>query len=232
MKSPDRLKEWFTQSLEPGGYVDLDGFTLIVDKEDTNITPTLRTGVWEPKSSERLKGLLKKGDVFVDCGAHWGYYSLFASDLVGVDGLVYSFEPLYSNFIGLCLNVAINHRSNIRVLPFGLWHSSTILPLISERNIGRTGGSHIYRMGDNPTAVRPTLVTTLDSLFPPGSVDFLKVDCEGSDTNILIGATNLLMKGSPKLMVENPPVEFLKALGYEQTARFEDEQTWFFEKVR
>lgn len=41
---------------------------------------------------------LKEGDHFLDVGAHYGYFTLIASELVGGKGLVYSFEPSIKNF--------------------------------------------------------------------------------------------------------------------------------------
>src|SRR5579884_3640099 len=40
------------------------------------------TGCWEPVITQYIRSELKSGDIFVDCGANVGYYSLLASRLV------------------------------------------------------------------------------------------------------------------------------------------------------
>ncbi len=56
---------------------------------------------------------LKEGDVFVDVGAHFGYYSLLASKLTRKVGKVYSFEPTPESFNLLAANAI--EKTNISV---------------------------------------------------------------------------------------------------------------------
>ena len=49
---------------------------------------------------------LKKGDIFIDIGAHLGFYSLLAARLVGKEGKVYSFEPTPRTFEFLKENIS------------------------------------------------------------------------------------------------------------------------------
>ncbi|MBC6422595.1 MAG: FkbM family methyltransferase [Hormoscilla sp. SP5CHS1] len=45
-----------------------------------------------------MRRYLQKGDVFVDIGAHIGYYSVIAARIVGSAGKVFAFEPEISNY--------------------------------------------------------------------------------------------------------------------------------------
>jgi FkbM family methyltransferase len=60
-------------------------------------TDVLLNGIKSHDSEIRLSKYfalaLKEGDTFIDIGAHYGYYSLLASVLVGKEGKVYSIEP-------------------------------------------------------------------------------------------------------------------------------------------
>jgi len=47
----------------------------------------------EPGVDRVLREKLKKGDTFIDIGAHIGYYSILARNIVGESGKVIAFEP-------------------------------------------------------------------------------------------------------------------------------------------
>ena len=50
------------------------------------------TGQYEPQETALIEALVKPGQTFVDVGAHWGYFSLIASQRVGKKGRVNSIE--------------------------------------------------------------------------------------------------------------------------------------------
>jgi hypothetical protein len=52
----------------------------------------------EIRLSKFLTRHLKPGEIFIDVGAHHGYYSLLASSLVGEDGKVHSIEASQHSF--------------------------------------------------------------------------------------------------------------------------------------
>lgn len=53
-------------------------------------------------------GFLRQGDVFIDIGAHIGYFTVAAADKVGHGGEVHAFEPTPATFVRLEENMAIN----------------------------------------------------------------------------------------------------------------------------
>jgi predicted methyltransferase len=53
----------------------------------------VRFGLIEPDVTAYLLALLRFGDSFIDVGAHYGYHSLLAAQLVGPRGYVHAFEP-------------------------------------------------------------------------------------------------------------------------------------------
>src|SRR4030042_2427827 len=61
---------------------------------------------YEPWETSIVKRELKPGHVFVDVGAHIGYYTVLASGLVGPGGHVHAFEPAPENYAVLLKNVA------------------------------------------------------------------------------------------------------------------------------
>src|SRR5712692_4978047 len=63
-------------------------------------------GYYELELTAAVVSLVRPGDVFVDIGAHFGYYSILASRLVGPTGTVYSFEPIPGTYAVLQANLA------------------------------------------------------------------------------------------------------------------------------
>ena len=59
----------------------------------------------EIRLTKFLVDTLNEGDIFIDVGAHYGYYSLLASTLVGNSGKVFSIEASISSYHDLKENV-------------------------------------------------------------------------------------------------------------------------------
>lgn len=67
-----------------------------------------------------LKRNLKPGDIFLDIGAHIGFYSLIASQLVGGKGKVLAIEADYYIYQKLLYNIQLNSLNNIIALNYGV----------------------------------------------------------------------------------------------------------------
>lgn len=52
----------------------------------------MRKGINEPATTEFIKTHLKEGDVFIDVGANWGYFTCPVLKIVGKDGLVIAID--------------------------------------------------------------------------------------------------------------------------------------------
>jgi FkbM family methyltransferase len=98
---------------------------------------------------------------------------------------------------------------------------------IMQRVPDSCGGARAWIEGDDPTAIvqAEVEVKTLDS-FEFEAVDFIKIDCEGYELNILQGAVETIKRNKPIIIVEQKPghgqvyglkddaaVDFLKNLG-------------------
>jgi FkbM family methyltransferase len=75
---------------------------------------------WDPAEMKFLGERLRPGDVFVDIGAHLGFYSLAAARQVGPAGRVVAIEADPQTFEGLSLNIQLNHMTNIEALNVGV----------------------------------------------------------------------------------------------------------------
>ncbi len=73
----------------------------------------LRKGITEPATTDFIKEHLKEGDIFMDIGANWGYFTCLASKIVGDDGLVVSIEPVKKTYWRLLDTMSRNWLFNV-----------------------------------------------------------------------------------------------------------------------
>jgi len=70
-----------------------------------------------------MKKCLRKGNIFIDVGANIGLMSIFASKIVGSNGIIYAFEPEPETFVILRKNIEINKINNIQAYNIELGES-------------------------------------------------------------------------------------------------------------
>jgi FkbM family methyltransferase len=162
-------------------------------------------GVYEPEAStvRLLMGFLRPGMRFVDVGAHLGYYTLLASQLVGPSGRVYAFEPDPHFFPYLVRNIEANGRNNVVAVPKAVADRTGTMTLFSQPT---SSGSSLYHKGAGLREEIVVEVTSLDAFFakegwPP--IDMVKLDIEGGEKAALEGMVELSRRNPGlKLIVE------------------------------
>lgn len=153
-------------------------------------------GTYEHHTQELFRRHIKPGAIVFDIGANVGFFTLLASRLAGETGRVFAFEPLPRNLELLREHVRLNHATNVTVMPLAV----------------STGtGSARFFLGENPS--QGTLAQSgeievntdsLDRLVGGGSVsppDFVKMDIEGGEDDVLTGSTEVLRSARPTLLL-------------------------------
>jgi FkbM family methyltransferase len=175
--------------LPDGAPIFLWGF---IDGEELNLT-------------KFLVDTLKPGNIFFDVGAYVGYYSVLASVLVGEKGQVHAFEPTPRSFAILERNTKT--KRNIITNHQALWCETRAISFIDfgpERGVYNcaisTPRERIKSAHENLIQV-PAI--TLDRYCIENSIrpNFIKLDAEGAEYHILMGARNIL-KSRPILSIE------------------------------
>jgi FkbM family methyltransferase len=180
--------------------VDTDVGTLWLERDAEILTPTLLHGErWEPDVTDLLRRLLRPGMTVVDAGANIGYLSVHASKLVGPTGRVVCVEADPSNVSILRANLWRNGCRNTTILPVAAWSERAELNL----SVIPEGGACTH-VSAGPPQESTIAAYRLDELID-GRVDYLKVDCEGTDHLVLSGATGLFRR-NPRLIAT---VEFV-----------------------
>src|SRR5262249_5859979 len=142
----------------------------------------------------------------LDIGAHQGLYSLLASRRVGPAGRVFFFEPSPRERRALRLNLTINFagHGSVQALALGS-QEGTADPFVVQ---GSQTGCNSLRPPEVRSSTKPipVRVTTLDQWILQkrlSSVDFIKLDVEGAERDVLKGArTSLQKKLRPVFLVE------------------------------
>ena len=151
------------------------------------------TGVYEPRETALVHRLLKPGMTFVDVGAHIGYYTTMAAELVGPTGRVYAFEP----------NPATAELLRKNTMRYG-----DVVHIVQAAASDKNGRGKLYlsrnNSGDHRSYARPGResvdvdVVTLDAVLEGVVVDFIKMDAQGVEYDILRGAEATLRR-SPRV---------------------------------
>ncbi len=133
----------------------------------------------------------KIGDIVVDVGAAFGFYSIVASKMVGQLGKVIAIEPQPDSFDMLNRNIKLNKLKNILTLNYAASSRKTTLKLYSSYSTIEE------RAGQSPQQYVEISADTLDNLLRQLAIDeanWIKVDVEGAELDVLKGAAGILSK--------------------------------------
>lgn len=147
--------------------------------------------VYQAPVRTRSINYCKQHGLALDIGANVG---LWSRDLCNVFDKVIAFEPVAEFRDCLIKNVS---ASNLQIQPVALGATNAMINMIITAE--NTGHSHV-----DPASLGNGSIPmiTLDSLDLP-QVDYIKIDCEGFENNILLGAKNTILKYRPILVVED-----------------------------
>lgn len=166
-------------------------------------------GVFERLQLESLQGLLSRitGDstqsmTVLDVGANIGNHALFFSRHFA---RVLAFEPHPVTYQLLAFNAQF--RSNITTYNFGLGEKAQTLDLHEDvLNLGASSAIHGHQKGGQ---FLPMQVKRLDDVCQNvGKVDLIKIDVEGMEHGVLLGATALIQAQQPIIVFEQLEQEF------------------------
>jgi len=152
-----------------------------------------------------VHAFLRPGELFVDVGANVGVYSLWASEVHDVHSV--AFEPSSATYARVAENVALNgliDRVHLMRMAVG-----------AEKAVVRfsTGLDATNRvLSDGTGTAESVQQTTLDDVFTDQeglstgvcgrAPALIKIDVEGQEANVLRGASSLIARHRPALIVE------------------------------
>jgi FkbM family methyltransferase len=193
------------------------------DGDKQEILYHLHGARWWEAEKRLLQPFINPGDTVIDIGANLGFMTALFSNLCGPTGRVHSFEPSPTVFSKLEAVVARNGLQNVSVHNLGCGDRAGGMVLHLSESSGNA--SLRARGPGQETRTQKVEIVVLDDFFGknPTRLDFLKVDTEGFEDSVLLGATGLLRRFKPTVYVElsaeyldssRAAVSLLKSLDY------------------
>lgn len=217
----------FPDPLVPGVVTELrtDVGELYVHADDLVMTPFIREhGSWEASEGAFIRRAVREGATFVDVGANVGYFSVLGSTLVGPSGHVVAVEPEARNLGLLRANLWRHGAGNAVVLPIAAHRHRGFVPLrLNEQN----RGDHQVGWHEGASAFVPC--ARLDDLLAGVPVDFIKVDTQGVDHDVIAGLTGLIDQNRPLTILCEFWIEGMEERGLDPDAIARDYRALGFE---
>lgn len=209
--------------LDTGGYHRVvkgrHGY-LMYNRYDTYIGRSIENyGEFSEHEVDLFRQLLQAGDTVIEVGSNYGTHTLPLAKLVGPKGHVHAIEAQRIVFQALCGTIALNNLGNVVCYQVAAAAAAGhfFIPQFSYAEEQNIGGTEIDRddSGERVVAVK------LDDLVAVSTLKLIKVDAEGMERQVIVGATHLIERHRPLLYVENDRaakspalVRAIAALGY------------------
>lgn len=167
-----------------------------------------RYGLIEEELTRIILKYLKCGMTFFDIGAHFGYYTLLGSFIVGNKGQVHTFEPTPSTFS--ILNTNVSNKDNVILNNCAIYSNRQTI-LINDFGLRYSAFNSIYseRLPQEISSKLKVKKYEVDGVSIDNYVeeqyvkpDFVKIDAEKSEYEILLGMEKTIAKFHPIISIE------------------------------
>lgn len=184
-------------------------------------------GYYDEVVSRMFLDWIRPGDTVLDIGAHFGYFSLLAAELVGPTGQVHAFEPTPSTYQRLAANV--QHLPTV-VANNQAVHADVRAAILTDYGTARGGWNSLTtpRLSARElAALHPVQVEvacmSVDKYCTARMIRpaFIKIDAEGSEEFVIEGAARTISRCRPVIVMEvgenrhRPPVKRVVDEGYD-----------------
>ena len=175
-------------------------------------------GDYQREETKLFSKYVKKGDSVLEIGANIGTHTLWFANRVGDEGRVLAFEPQRLIFQTLCADMALNSKTNVDCKQMGAGSTQKItkVPVLDPEVENNFGGLSIkdHEEGEE-VAIVPIDHINLSRC------DFLKIDVEGMEPDVLMGGLHTIHNLQPVIYIEvdrqkNNPLllEIMDSLNY------------------
>jgi FkbM family methyltransferase len=141
-----------------------------------------------------MRDNVKDGMTVFDVGCNVGAYTLLASSLVGIRGKVYAFEPNPIVYQRLAKTITENDITNVVLVNCGIGDRRGELTLYPNTQPGNASSTMV---ADGQSHGFTVPLETIDNIIAAHNVtkiDYMKVDVDGFEPNVLKGAAQALAK--------------------------------------
>lgn len=179
------------------------------DGEEVRVHPRWRSMSWNLLEYAAFKAAIPEGGCLLDVGANVGAYSLLMGQWVGPKGHVYAFEPNPDVAEGLALHVSLNGLADrITIVRKAICDRQGKCEFVFGDSIGSGRLFDELEIHSHSNRVDVESIS-LDEFCRLGRIrpQFIKVDVEGAEFEVLEGARELIRswKNGLRLFVELHP---------------------------
>jgi len=201
-------------------YLFIQFFSQIIKKKNSckyilnpkfEIDKQIILGKYEVMVTNVLKSVTKKNFVCMDVGANFGYYSILLSKLIGKEGIVFAFEPAQYQVKRLEKNSELNNCKNLVIIDKAVGDKTTKVnfyeypPFSTLEGHSSCEKEALEHLENNRYLKKRVQQITLDDFIINKNlktIDFIKMDIEGSEIKCLEGSKNIIKKFRPIIIFE------------------------------
>lgn len=180
--------------------------------------------VFHPDYEKTEKEIMHKlsPSVFIDIGAHVGYYTILAHKL-GAEKII-AVEPDVRTYRILKRVVDVNKLDNITVINSAVWDKSGVkLKLHLSRFSGHSSVFPLNLKKRDILTIIDVRTTTLDEIGRTLSlekIDLVKIDVEGAEFNVLLGAVEVINRFRPLILIEIKDINRENVLNFLESKQY------------
>jgi FkbM family methyltransferase len=159
------------------------------------------TDAFEPYVKAILDKDVKSGDVIADVGANLGIYVIVLGKKASK---VIAFEPHPKSFEMLEKNVELNQLNNVILIkkPVSDSKKKVLLDLSCASIVSEIASSDVLEKVTDNNSLETESIDLDTALAMESKLDWLLIDVEGSEVNVLNGAEMIIKKFAPKIIIE------------------------------
>ena len=207
--------------LEPVIIDSADGRKFKADLTDGMYNALYFTGFYEKNETLYFRNVIKPGEVVLDIGANFGWYTTLFSELVGKTGKIVSFEPVPRIYRELLENIALNDPlKNITAIQTSLGDREGTVTINTFQGLSH-GHSSISTLGREDYTTCSVPMTTLDACIDDHlngrRIAMIKMDVEGAEMMVIRGAEQLLRNAADVRIMFEINSETASAFDYHPT---------------
>lgn len=173
----------------------------------------------EPHLQNIINKYVTRGGSALEVGANIGFFTIFLSKHVGPTGKVYAFEPIPSTYNVLNNNILLNSLDNVQTYNLAAFSESGQIVFRVPKGNHSMASMHWHKNCEDVDEYTVNTVN-LDSMFYDKKIDFVKIDVEGAEGDVVAGMEKIISANRPIIFVECSEIgrqrfwEVMKKYGY------------------
>ena len=190
---------------------------ICINNDDSSVVDHFWKGEHDKISLSLWSKITKNEGIFFDIGAHTGLYTIVGL-ISNPENLLISIEPSFINLGRLLSNLRLNNlfKNNSQFLGAASNFSGESFFSTHTDQTFMSKGGKITTSGEKINVIKLDDIIINDKK----KINGIKIDTEGEDYNVLLGAENIIEKFKPEIIIETREInkyrifEFLSKYGY------------------